>query len=180
MLRKALVNGLEDIVIIPLKGVRIGGREVRLGCTIDDLKNTLGEPELVNKNRLYYFDSKLRVDFGEDGKAEFIEFLGGTDGDLQPVIYDVPAFKTSADELYALLAEKNGGEINDSEDGCSYAFLNTSVGVYRESTPENVEEMISEAENEGFPMSAEDIAEERKKADFWATIGIGIAGYYGS
>lgn len=175
-----MVNGLEDIVIIPLEGVRLGGREIRLGCTADELKVTLGEPELVNKNRLYYFGGELRVDFGDDGKAEFIEFLGGTDGALQPVIYGVPVFKTDADELYAILAEKNGGGIDDSENGCSYAFLNISVGVYRERLPKDVEEMISEAESEGFPLSAEDIAEERKKAEFWATVGIGIAGYYGS
>lgn len=175
-----MVNGLEDIVIIPLNGVRMGGGEIRLGCTADELKVTLGEPELVDKNRLYYFGSELRVDFGEDGKAEFIEFLGGTDAALQPSIYGVPAFKTGANELYGILAEKNGGGIDDSENGCSYAFLNISVGVYRESIPENVEKMIAEAESEGFPMSAEDIAAERKKAEFWATIGIGIAGYYGS
>ena len=174
------MNDLNDIVITPLKSVRIGGSEIRLGCTPSELKAALGEPESLHKNSTYYFGNELRVDFGTDGRAEFIEFLGGTDGALQPIIYGVPAFKTSADELYKLLAEKNGGEIDDSENGYSYAFLNISVGVYRESIPENVGEMIAEAEREGFPMSAEDIAAERKKAEFWATIGIGRAGYFGN
>jgi len=172
------VNDLTDIVITPLEGIRIGGKEIQLGSTLGELKAALGEPDFVHKNSQYY--SELRVDFGADGKAEFIEFLGGADGALQPIIYGVPAFKTSADELYKLLAEKNGGEIDDSENGYSYAFLNISVGVYRESIPEDVEEMISEAESEGFPMSDEDIADERKKAKFWATIGIGRADYYGN
>lgn len=173
------MNDLEDIVITPLKSVSIGGSEIRLGCTSNELKSALGEPESLHKNSTYYFGNELRIDFGADGRAEFIEFLGGTDGALQPMIYGVPAFKTGADELYALLAEKNGGEIDDSENGYSCAFLNISVGVYRESIPGNVEEMISEAERDGFPMSAEDIAAERKKAEFWATIGIGRTGYYG-
>ena len=170
---------MTDIVITPLKSVRIGGSEIRLGYTLNEIKSEIGEPESLHKNSIYYFGNELRVDFGTDGKAEFIEFLGGTDGALQPIIYGVPAFKTSADELYKLLAEKNGGAIDDSENGYSYAFLNISVGVYRESILENVEEMISEAERGGFPMSAEDIAAERKKAEFWATIGIGRTGYYG-
>lgn len=170
---------MNDIIITPLEGVCIGGRRIRLGNTAEDIKTVLGKPERVHKNSLYYFASELRIDIGADGTAEFIEFLGGTDGALQPTIYGVSAFGTGADELYKVLAEKNSGGVNDSENGYSYAFLNISVGVYRESIPSDIEEMIAEAESEGCPMSAEDIAEERKKAAFWATIGIGIGGYYG-
>lgn len=177
-LRGVSMNGLNEIIILPLDGIRPDGKEIRLESTADELKAVLGEPELVHKNSMYYFGSELRFDLDADGKTEFIEFLGGADGDLQPIIYGAPAFKTPADELYKLLAEKNGGNIN-SENGYSYAFLNLSVGVYRESVPSDIEEMIAEAEREGCPMSAEDIASERKKADFWATIGIGIADYYG-
>lgn len=169
---------MNETVITPLEGVRFGDDPIRLGSTADEIKTVFGEPENVHNNLLYYFNSELRIDLGKDGKAEFIEFLGGTDGALQPTIYGVPAFKTGADELYALLAEKNNGGIDDHENGYSYAFLNISVGVYRGSIPENVEEMIAEAESEGYPMSEEDIAEERKKAAFWTTIGIGNVGYY--
>ncbi len=171
------MNDLKETVILPLKGIRLDGKEILLGCTADELKAVLGEPELMHKNSLYYFGSELRFDLGADGRTEFIEFLGGTDGALQPIIYGVHAFKTDADRLYKLLAEKNGGGVTD-ENGYSYAFLNLSVGVYRESIPSDIEEMIAEAEREGFPMSAEDIEAEKKKADFPATIGIGIAGYY--
>lgn len=170
---------MNDIVITPLDGVLFDGRCIRLGEYAEDIKADLGAPERVHKNSLYYFLSELRIDIGADGTAEFIEFLGGTDGTLQPTIYGVPAFRTDADELFGLLAEKNSGGVNDSENGYSYAFLNISVGVYRESIPSDIEEMIAEAESEGFPMSAEDIAAERKKAAFWSTIGIGIGGYYG-
>lgn len=172
------MNDLKETVILPLDGIRLNGKEIRLGCTADEIKVVLGESELMHKKSLYYFGSELRFDLGADGKTEFIEFLGGTDGALQPIIYGVPAFKTNADKLYKLLAEKNGGGIK-SENGYSHAFLNLSVGVYRESIPSDIEEMIAEAEREGFPMSTEDIEAEKKKADFWATIGIGIVDYYG-
>lgn len=170
---------MNDIVIIPLEGVCIGDKQLLLGSSAGEIKSVLGEPESVHRNSLYYFNSELRIDLGEDGKAAFIEFLGGTDGALQPTIYGVHVFKTDADGLYKLLAEKNDGGINDRENGYSYAFLNISVGIYRESIPENIDEMIAEAENEGYPMNEEDIDEERKKAAFWATVGIGAAGYYG-
>ncbi|MBD5130793.1 MAG: hypothetical protein HDT43_12855 [Ruminococcaceae bacterium] len=169
---------MNEIVLLPLEGVILGDKKINLGMSVDEVKKVIGEPETVHNASLYYFGNELRIDLDGD-KAEFIEFLGGADGALQPAIYGVPAFKTGADELYSLLAEKNGREINVSENGYSYAFLNISVGVYRESIPGNVEEMIAEAERDGFTMSAEDIAEERKKAEFWATIGIGIREYYG-
>ncbi|MCM1164806.1 MAG: hypothetical protein NC299_13985 [Lachnospiraceae bacterium] len=171
---------MNNIVIKPLEGILLNGITVRLGASEAEVKAALGEPESAHGSSLYFFGSELRVDFDPLGNAEFIEFLGGADGALQPTIYGVPAFGTGADELYALLAEKNGGAVNDSEHGYSYAFPNISVGIYRESIPENVSEMIAEAEREGFPMSAEDIAAERRKAAFWATVGIGIADYYSS
>ena len=38
--------------------------------------------------------------------------------------------------------------------------------------------MIKEADEAGEPMDAGDIEEERRKADYWSTIGIGIKDYY--
>ena len=38
--------------------------------------------------------------------------------------------------------------------------------------------MIEEADGFGNPMSEEEIEYESKKANHWATIGIGVKGYY--
>ena len=38
--------------------------------------------------------------------------------------------------------------------------------------------MIVEAEEDGKPMDKEEMEDEMKKANYWATIGIGIADYY--
>lgn len=169
---------MQKIKIIPLVGIEFDDITIALYSSCEDVKNLLGEPYSTQDDSLYYFNNELRFDFDDDGKVEFIEFLGSIDGELQPIIYDVPAFQSKADTLYNILREENRGDIDDSEDGYSYGFLNICVGVYRSSIPKDVEEMIKEADEAGEPMDAGDIEEERRKADYWSTIGIGIKDYY--
>ena len=38
--------------------------------------------------------------------------------------------------------------------------------------------MIEEAAGSGDPMSEEDIEDEMKRADYWATMGVGSVGYF--
>lgn len=168
---------MKKIEIIPLSGIRADGAEIRFGDSIDKVKAAFGEPCDTQDDSLYYYDNELRIDFGSDG-AEFIEFLGGIDGQLQPEIYGVPAFQTDADALYEILAKENDGSIDDSEDGYSYGFNEISIGVYRENTPESVQEMIDDAKEDGEPLDDEDIAEEMRRASHWDTIGIGVKNYY--
>lgn len=110
---------------------------------------------------------------------KFIEFLAGIDGKLQPQIYGVSAFKENADDLYEVLEKKNNGRIDDGEAGYGYGFLEISVGICRQRMPQDVQEMIEEAQEEGNPMDAEDMSDEMRKASHWDTIGIGVRGYYG-
>ncbi len=175
-----MVKTLEQIELLPLIGIRWDNKTIPLSASREDIKNLLGEPDIVGERQLYYyFHNELCFHFDGNGKAEFIEFLGGPDGKLQPNIYGVPTFQTAADELYQILSGKNCGEVDDNENGYSYSFLNISVGVFRPRTPESVEDMAEEAEEEGEPMEEEELADERKKANHWATIGIGIENYYG-
>lgn len=166
-----------NIELFPLDKVMIDGIAVRLGMDRSSVEAAIGKGQRI-KNRDYYFGSEMAVYYDEDQRVEFIEFLGGIDGVLQPVIYGVSAFETSADELTELLTQKNDGDINDSERGYSYGFLNISVGVYRERIPSDVEDMIEDAEEDGEPLDDDETAEEYRKADHWATIGIGVEGYY--
>ncbi len=165
------------IEIYPLEKAVLDGVSIDLGMERSAVEALLGCGEAV-EHRCYYYENELAIDYDKDGKVEFIEFLGGIDGLLKPVIYGISAFDTDADELYAILKQQNHGEIDDSECGYSYAFLNISVGVYRESTPEDVSEMIAEAKRDDCPLSDEEIADEMKRAHRWATLGIGTAGYY--
>ena len=167
-----------DIEIRPLEGVVINDTEIKLGGSMADVKAILGEPSSKGKNSLYYYGNELRFDFDGNGGVEFIEFLGGIDGELQPIVYDVPAFQTDADELYEILKRRNNGSIDDSEAEYSYGFREISVGVYREITPYDVQEMVADSQVGNGTVHDEDIDEEMRRAEHWGTIGIGVPNYY--
>lgn len=170
---------MSDIItILPLVGIIWNGEKIFLSDSREKVTSVLGEPYEVYKNKYYYNRNELRFDFDVNGTIEFIEFLAGIRGQLQPEIYGVSAFGTDASVLYKILKDKNDGDIDDSERGYSYGFLNTSVGIFRLSTPDSVAEMIEEAENEGDPMDADEIEYEMQKATHWATIGIGVKNCY--
>ncbi len=165
-----------NIEIFPLEKMVMDGSSLFLGMTQSEAEKIIGKGEFFGY-RYYYFNSELAVSYDSAGKINFIEFLGGIDGRLKPVIYCVSAFDTDADELYELLKQYNGDSI-DTERGYSYSFINLSVGVYREAVPEEVTEMIGEAASLGVPMSNHEIEYETRKAHHWATIGFGVKDYY--
>ena len=119
----------------------------------------------------------MAIDYQEN-KVNFIEFLSGVDGKLKPAIYGVSVFDVDAAALVDVLKTNNDGEICDNENGYSYQFSNISIGLYREATPNEIAEMMEEAKSFGNPMSDDEIQYEMKRANYWATIGIGVAGYY--
>ncbi|HCL03206.1 MAG TPA: hypothetical protein DHW61_12500 [Lachnoclostridium phytofermentans] len=169
---------MENIEIIPLVGINFNDKIIALSSSRENVESLLGAPYGIREKSLYYFNNDLRFDFDENGKVEFIEFLSGIDGKIQPKIYGVYAFQVEADDLYNILNKKNSGDIDDSENGYSYGFLNVSVGVFRNAIPTGVVEMIEEAVEDGEPMNTNDIEYEMRKANHWATIGIGIENYY--
>ena len=73
----------------------------------------------------------------------------------------------------------NDGEVDDNEQEYSYAFRNISVRIYRKIRPSDVAEMIEEMKADGVATEDnEDLANDMRRANHWATIGIGVAGYY--
>ncbi len=166
------------IEIYPLDKILIDVIPVYLGMDQSAVEAVIGKGQLIGK-RYYYYDSEMAIDYDDSKRIEFIEFLGGIDGSLRPVIYGVSAFDAHADELTDLLLRKNNGEVVDTEQGYSYAFPNISVGIYREIRPSDVAEMIEEMKADGITTeNNEDLANDMRKAMHWATIGIGVAGYY--
>lgn len=165
--------------LIPLKGLRMGDQLLPLSASKEQVEALLGSAEVVHGSRWYYVKSDLSVSFDPSGQVEFIEFLGGLEGQLQPIIYGLPAFQTGAGELIEELTRRNDGPVDDSEQGYSYAFLNISVGVYRSILPQDVRELIAEMEENGIPThNNPDVERDRLRAEHWETIGIGVAGYY--
>lgn len=165
-----------NIEICPLDKVLVDGEAICLGMEQSAVETKIGKGILVGK-RYYYFNEEMAIDYN-DNKVEFIEFLGGSDGMLKLSIYGLSVFEAQADDLLEILKEKNNGVISDTENGHSYQFQNISVGVYREAVPKAVKEMIAEAVGFGNPMADDEIQYEMERANHWATIGFGIAGYY--
>ena len=164
------------IEIYPLKKILVDHVAICFGMEKSIVDTAIGNGQLIG-NKCYYFNNEMAIDYNNN-KVEFIEFLGGVDGMLKPTIYGKSAFEIQANDLFEILKDHNNGTIVDNENGYSYQFKNISVGVYREALPQEVEEMIKEAASFGNPMSDDEIQYEMKRANHWATIGVGIAGYY--
>lgn len=166
------------IEIFPPEKVLIDRVAILLGMARSDVERAIGKGRGIG-DRCYYFNNEMAIDYDGDGNVDFVEFLGGIDGMLRPAIYGVSAFDVSADELAALLALKNAGEVGDADNGYSYTYKNISVGIYRETRPTDVTEMIKEMQALGVPIEGNpDVAEEKCKAEHWSAIGVGIKGYY--
>ena len=166
------------IEIYPSDKIVIDGVPVYLGMKQSDVEEAIGKGQLAGK-RYYYYNSDMAIDYDEDKKVKFIEFLEGVDGFLRPVIYGVSAFDAHADELTELLRQKSNGEVNDTERGHSLEFPSIGVGVYREILPSDVAETIEEMKADGISVeNSEDIAKDTRRADHLSTIGIGVADYY--
>ena len=165
--------------LLPLEGLRLGNQLLPLSASKAQAEALLGPTESANNRAWYYAENELRLDFDQSDRLEFIEFLGGLEGRLQPTIYGLPAFQTGAGELIEELTRRNNGPVDDHEQGYSYAFLNISVGVYRSILPQDVRELIAEMEENGIPtLDDPDVERDRLRAEHWETIGIGLSGYY--
>ena len=137
-----------NAILFPLDKVVLDDKEIKLGMKKSEVEAVLGVGKTYDGSRYYYHD-ELAVDYSSNDTAvEFIELLGGPDGEIQPEIYGIKAFQIDADELEQILCNHNGTDVDKSEED-SRAYRKISVGIYRE----NYE-------------------------DRWETIGLGIKDYY--
>ena len=164
-------------ILIPLTGMEWNGQIVRFGDSRETVERILGASERV-RDDLCCFKHGLRVEFDEAGRTKFIECVGGIDGAIQPQICGVKAFQAPADELLEILRLHNDGPVVDNEKGYFYGFLNLSVGIYRDSIPEDVDEMAAAVAAGDQNAAWIVIEDEKKRAYHWSAIGIGIENYY--
>ena len=168
------------VEIYPLDRVELDGKSVSFGMKRAEVEVSIGAGQVVRGNEQYYYQNDMKDVYDKDEKVEFVEFLGGVDGFLKPMIYGVSAFDTDAEKLVELLTQKNAGTVRDGEQGYSYQFMEISVGLYREICPQDVLEMMEEMRADGIPIEGNaDLEADRRRAEHWATIGFGVAGYYG-
>lgn len=166
------------IVLYPREKAIINEAEIVLGSDQATVDSALGKGEQYD-NKVYYYDNSLSVEFDDNNRVSFIEVLGGEDCSLSPVIYGISAFEEEADKVFDILKEQNAGSVIDEENGYSYQFSNISVGVYRETTPESVAEMIEEMKEDGVPIEGnENLEKDIRRSKHWETIGIAVEGYW--
>lgn len=165
-----------NVEIYPLDKVIFDNISIYFGMEKSAVELAFGKGHVIG-NRYYYFNNEMAIEYVENN-VSFVEFLGGVNGKLKPVIYGVSAFDIDAAELVAVLKANNNGEICDDETGYSYQFSKISIGVFREVLPDEISEMIEEAKCFRNPMSNDEIQYEMKRANHWATIGCGGVGYY--
>lgn len=173
---------MKKIKILPLDGIEIENLgKISLGQSQSEIESLLGKPsDSSNENQLYFNDYEVRIDLDKMKNAEFIEFIYGPFPEKTELsIYDVNPFQIGADQLVEILTEKNNGKVDDKEADYAFAFLNTSVGVWRQITEKNVQDDIDEMKsNNEYDENKEWLEEDMNKAkNFW-TIGIGIENYY--
>lgn len=165
------------IVLLPKIGIEWNGKSLCFGQSRAEVDGLLGEPEMVRNSRCYYRNQELALDFDAEGKVEFIEFLGGAEGEVSPELYGLPVFRTDAAELLDLLSEH--GEIVDEDGGYTITVPELSIGLYREITPTDVEAMVRQMANMDVTALGEfDLDAEQRRANRWETIGLGREHYY--
>lgn len=165
------------ILLFPLIGMELNGRSIRFGCSRVEVESLLGRPERSHNSRSYYLGGELALDFDHADTVNFIEFLGGARGKLSPELYGVPVFETDADEVLELLAKH--GEVVDQDGGYTVVVPELSLGLYREITPLDVEEMVREmARMDVTALGDFNLDAEQRRANRWETIGIGRENYY--
>jgi hypothetical protein len=169
------------VELIPLIGIRIENNDkLQFGQSKDDVKGILGNPTTEYENQSYYDDLEMRIDFDENDCVEFMEVLAGPYcKKIEPFIYGKNPFELVDTQLLEFLTEMNNGRIDDHEAVCGYSFLNISVGIWRDMTSKNVEELIHEAKEAGnYDLWKEEIEADLERVKYFRTIGIGIKGYY--
>lgn len=152
--------------ILPLSGVRIDGKTLKLNDPKCGLERLFGLPEASYLHHCSYFGGALRVSVGGLGRVERIAFPLGASAELQPILFGVQPFSEDADKLCALLREKDG-EAQLSPDGKSCRFPRLGIELRRETAPADVENMIRFFRETKSPMTAEDIAFESARANRW-------------
>ena len=161
--------------IFPLEKVVIDGISITFGMKQSDVIAVLGAGENA-RDAHYYYESDLAICYDENNCVEFVEFLGGSKGRVQPTIYGISPFSTKASEVVQVLQDKNSGQVEGTADGYDMAFIDISVGVYREYIPADIKELKQQQISDEY--SGLDLEAEGISAEYWDTIGAGVAGYY--
>lgn len=172
------------VKINPLQGINIAGvGSIHLGDKKTKVDKVIGKPSPGSDNEeCFYRKYDCKICFDKNSCVEFIEFNNpalSLKKKIDVSIYEINPFELEGKKLVEILTKENNGEIDDSEADYSYAFLNTSVGVWRDSSPKELKKELKEAKQNGeYEEDKEYWEEELEKSKYFWTIGIGKKNYY--
>ena len=166
--------------LFPLDGVEGRGVRIGLGDTREQVvaacgaDRFAGEPVEGDEGRsLSFYQGELVVSFAPDDTVELIEFVGSYHGRLHPMLGGMDLARVDADWVMRKLSEKIGS-LDSSGEPYEYVFLRAEICLYRESSPDDFEDM----KDEGAFADERERAEEELMATRWATVGIGRKGFF--
>lgn len=173
---------MQTITLLPLEGIEIENIGLlKLGASKEEVHKLLGKPTEHTDYSWFFMKHEFRVDFDEEGNIEFIEFIFGPYPEKTTLsLYGKNPFEVPAAELVDLLIDRNEGDYDDSDAPCCYTFANLAAGIWREFTAEDVQQSIDETpEDERDEDEQEWLARDLEMGQYFWTIGLGVAGYYG-
>lgn len=172
---------MKKIVLHPLKGIEFENNEVlEFGTSKLELIKRFGNATSEYDQQLFYDDLELRIDLDNEDKIEFIEFIYGPYPEKVEIeIYGINPFKTDSAALIELLSSHNKGEVDENEEPYCYAFLESSIGIFRDSCEVDMDEMLKEMKEIGaFAENEKWVLEDLEKAKYFWTVGLGKKEYY--
>ena len=148
-----LMQFRKDWTLLPLQGAN----DVRFGMSEREVSRRMGlegQRDVGNTNLVYWNESAVRVDF--QPTAHFMEFCDGVGMSVQ--VFGIDVFKTPAAELIAkLVSLGHEYDADEPELGYCYTFRELQLGLWRPSLPDGPDD---------------------DDGRHFATVGIGVTGYY--
>ena len=172
---------MNKIILYPLKGIEFESKKMlELGTSKVEIIKSLGKPSSGTDKQMFYDNLELRIDIDNSKNIEFIEFIYGPFPEKTEIeLYGINPFKTNSTDLIEILIENNNGEIDSSEEPYCFAFLESSIGIFRDSCESDIDEMISELKENGeYSENEEWVLDDKEKAKYFWTVGLGIKDYY--
>jgi hypothetical protein len=165
------------IIIEPKDGIQIVTFYDNRKTVNERLKNSITYPD---RKIDFYTKHGFHVHYNDKDMVEFIEIM--SDMELAFELYEKNPFATAPEEICKLLSEKNNGEENLIEAPVSFMYLELSLGIFRNSTPEKYAKYIEQAkidEPESFKNGMPEwMLDELEKTKHFQTIGLGNKGYF--
>jgi hypothetical protein len=128
----------------------------------------------------FFTEHGFHIHYNENDVVEFIEIMGDMQSTFE--LYGKNPFATDTKLLIDELTEKNNGAINLIDAPEDYMFLDLSLGVFRNSTPEKFVKYIEQTKLEnpddfvnGIP---EWLLQDLEKTKYFQIIGLGNKDYF--